>query len=168
MFGIFRRQSLRKLLEQTPAEAALDYILRYVGTFYSWGGDDPSGFDCSGLAIEYLKSIGILNRGYDNTARGLFADLPPLLRSDRPSSGGLVFYVPYTDEAAIEREICHVEICLDEKYQLGASGGGSQVKSRDDAIRHNAFIKRRPIDSARALSLFKFVRLFDLDGNPIL
>ena len=33
---------------------------KYIGKFYKWGGDDPSGFDCSGFVIEILKSVGIL------------------------------------------------------------------------------------------------------------
>ena len=26
------------------------------GKWYTWGGDDPGSFDCSGLVIEYLKT----------------------------------------------------------------------------------------------------------------
>ena len=40
----------------------------YLGTPYIWGGDDFSGFDCSGFVIEILKSVGILPRDGDWTA----------------------------------------------------------------------------------------------------
>ena len=39
----------------------LQTALAYLGTPYVWGGDDPSGFDCSGFVIECLKSAGLLN-----------------------------------------------------------------------------------------------------------
>ena len=70
-------------------------------------------------------------------------------------------------EALVINKICHVEITLDNKYQLGASGGGSKTRSRADAIRDNAFIKRRPIGSNSGLVIFRYLRLFDLDGNIV-
>jgi len=51
----------------------LQSALSYLGTPYVWGGDDPSGFDCSGFVIECLKSAGILNEREDYTAESLRA-----------------------------------------------------------------------------------------------
>ena len=40
--------------------SAVDYIKRFIGRPYSWGGDDPmSGFDCSGLIHETLQAVGL-------------------------------------------------------------------------------------------------------------
>jgi hypothetical protein len=41
----------------------------------------------------------------------------------------------------------HVEIAVNKHLAIGASGGGSKTLTEADAIRHNAFIKMRPIDS---------------------
>lgn len=118
---------------------AADVAWRFVGTFYKWGGDDPSGFDCSGLVIEILKSVGLLPRKVDDTAEGLRRRY-----SDRkvpyPYRGCLVFYNWKKEDRAV-----HVEFCIDEETTIGASGGGSRTLTMEDAIRDNAFIKVRPI-----------------------
>ena len=49
----------------------LKSALSYLGTPYIWGGDDPSGFDCSGFVVECLKTAGFLSENEDYTADGL-------------------------------------------------------------------------------------------------
>lgn len=120
-------------------ETATKVAWSYHGTFYTWGGDDPSGFDCSGLVIEILKSVGRLPRKGDWTAHALLQhfsqDVVPT-----PTEGCLVFWI-------VNGRAIHVEYCLGSWLAIGASGGGSQVKTRASAIQHNAFIKVRPIES---------------------
>ncbi|MBW1999911.1 MAG: C40 family peptidase [Deltaproteobacteria bacterium] len=53
-------------------QLATRYAWSFIGHWYRWGGDDPSGFDCSGLVIEILTAVGVLPRGYDNTSGGLY------------------------------------------------------------------------------------------------
>jgi len=139
---------------------AIDYAMRFVGHWYTWGGDDPSGFDCSGFVVEYLKSFGAIPRQSDYTAAQLWSFFENK-RHGSATPGGLIFY------RNLAMEICHVEITLDWRYQLGASGGGSRVRSIDDAILHNAFIKMRPIGSNRGLIVAGYVRLFSQDGIPL-
>jgi len=126
---------------------AVDYAMQFVGKFYKWGGDDPSGFDCSGLVIEVLKAVGCFKRQEDTTAAGLF------LMYDRPSAettrpGDLVFW----NNAA--GKIIHVEMIIAGKLAIGASGGGSTTITTADAIRQNAFIKVRPIMSRPGIAGF--------------
>lgn len=118
----------------------VEYMKRFVGTFYTWGGDDPSGFDCSGLAVEGMKSIGVIGRGnaIDFTAHGLMK-LFYKYRVLKPYAGCLAFNVNSRGHAT------HVEICINSAQTVGASGGGSHVRTRQDAIRYNAFIKIRPV-----------------------
>jgi len=40
-----------------------------------------------------------------------------------------------------------VEVAINKYQTIGASGGGSKTRMVQDAIRQNAFIKRRPIPS---------------------
>ena len=129
---------------EAKRELVLKIAFSYLGTFYTWGGDDPSGFDCSGLVIECLKSVGSLPRKGDWTAAALYHKFP--IKPANGKAGDLVFYsnVPHG-------RIIHVEIMINDDLSIGASGGGSKTKTRQDAIKHNAFIKIRPIDSREHL-----------------
>ena len=40
-------------------ETAVDIARTYLGTPYVWGGEDPDGFDCSGLVQHVYAEIGI-------------------------------------------------------------------------------------------------------------
>ncbi|MFC1535727.1 NlpC/P60 family protein, partial [Candidatus Neomarinimicrobiota bacterium] len=45
---------------------ASSIAFHFVGLPYLWGGDDAvAGYDCSGLVIEILKSVGLLQRSGD-------------------------------------------------------------------------------------------------------
>lgn len=111
---------------------------QFVGTLYRWGGDDPSGFDCSGLVIEILKSVGIINRKQDFTAAGLYNKFKHA-EVQQPGAGCLIFW------GKNKTKITHVEYCIDEAHTIGASGGGSTTLTHADAIKQNAYVKVRPI-----------------------
>lgn len=119
---------------------AMQIAFSLHGTPYIWGGDDPvRGFDCSGLQIEILKSVGILPRRGDWTAHGLYS----LFRArgcevETPRAGCLVFY------GTIDK-IVHVEMLITDDLSIGASGGGSGTKTEADAAQQNAFVKIRPL-----------------------
>lgn len=115
--------------------------LTYLGKPYRWSGDDPSGFDCSGFVIECLKTIGTINESEDYTAGQLYLYLSNQKRAttlSAPATGALLFY---RNKAGIY----HVTLCLDEFYQIGASGGDSTVTEAKSAWNKNAYIKIRPI-----------------------
>ncbi len=108
---------------------------------YVWGGDDPvAGFDCSGLVIEGLKGVGILPKIGDWTAEGLSVHLKNR-ETKRLKPGCLLFYEHH-------HRITHVVIVWavigDRVLVIGASGGGRKIKTREDAIKHNAYTKVRP------------------------
>ena len=125
----------------TLRETAEKYAWCFVGLPYRWGGDDPmTGFDCSGLCIEVLKSVGVLSRGGDWTAQGLYNIWKNSGLLTKSKSGCLVFW-----KSKGGSRIVHVEYCIGEGLTIGASGGGSRTISETVASVQNAFIKVRPI-----------------------
>lgn len=131
-------------INMTKKELMQNIAWSYLGTFYRWGGDDPSGFDCSGFVIEVLKSVGLLPEGFDGTAQTLHDMFYPLTF---PEIGCLAF------RKNASGKIVHVGIVLDPIgivldpiwLVIHASGGGSNTLTLDDAIKQNAFIKVRPV-----------------------
>lgn len=117
----------------------LETCMVYEGTLYSWGGDDPEGFDCSGLVVECLKASGFLHKGADLTADGLYHKFKQS-GVGKPQRGAMAFYLNDKGKAI------HVVICLDELFAMGANGGSSRVVDKASAMEYGAFIKRRPID----------------------
>jgi D-gamma-glutamyl-meso-diaminopimelic acid endopeptidase CwlS len=124
-------------------EIALSYAQKFEGTWYTWGGDDPAGFDCSGLVCEFLQASGKLDRKADMTAAQLYQLYTPV---SKPYRGCLVFY------ENDKKEISHVEIMLNERLSLGAMGGGANIKTLEAAIAANAFIKIRNIYSRQGIA----------------
>jgi cell wall-associated NlpC family hydrolase len=126
-----------------PREIAINVAWSFLGRPYIWGGDDPMrGFDCSGFVIECLKSAGVLPRKGDWTASrlcGHFRAVPD------PYKGCLVFWENKN------KHIIHVELCLDNTFSIGASGGGRKTLSTKDAINQNAYIKIRPFATRRGI-----------------
>ncbi len=118
----------------------LDYARSFAGRWYVWGGDDPAGFDCSGFVIECLKAVGKLPRQGDWTAHQL---AHKFIVTANPVPADLVFWHAKKDK----KKIIHVEIMVSHTLALGASGGGSKTLTVADAMRHNAFIKMRPVNS---------------------
>jgi len=137
----------------TKRELALKYIWSWLGTPYSYGGDDFSSFDCSGIVIEILQSVGILPHKFDDTAHGLYLKFKDnLVEGDKIRPGCLIFWFK-------NGKARHVMIIYSPGYAIGACGGGSDTKTTKDAIRDNAFVKLRPIgyngDSYKICDPFK-------------
>lgn len=127
-----------KILEQ--------YALSFLGKPYIWGGDDPSGFDCSGLIIELLQSCGLLPHKFDTTSQGLHDRFLENGISSSKGFGSLVFFGKSTTQ------ITHVGFMIDNGFRMiEAGGGGKHIKTTQDAIDHNAFIRIRPIKMRRDL-----------------
>jgi cell wall-associated NlpC family hydrolase len=118
---------------------AVEYIWKFVGVPYRWGGDDPmAGFDCSGLVVEVLQAVGRLGHGRDYTAHDLWTIFKPF-QVETGYAGCLVFWFDEKGRAK------HVEMMIDNEFVIGASGGGSMTQTVEDAIKQNAFVKMRPL-----------------------
>ena len=119
------------------------YAIQLVKTPYIWGGNSPlSGLDCSGMVIAVLSSVG-LQPPHDMTSQQLYGYFNGgnhgYERSDKISAGCLLFF------GADDKHIKHVSIALDEDHMVEASGGSSRVKTLEDAIKYNAFVKISPV-----------------------
>ena len=125
-------------IERTK-EMFLKVIWSHLNTPYIWGGDDFSGFDCSGLAIEGLQAIGYFSLRSDATANGLWTRFQGK-EVDRATAGCLLFWFNKESQAY------HVAVAVDPEHCITADGGGSKTTSIEKAIEQNAYIKIRRID----------------------
>lgn len=128
------------LAKTTEIELFVKCAFRWVGTPYVWGGDDPSGIDCSGLVQECLKSIGKNPPGGDKTADGIYRALCKHRCIGLADKGSLLFF-------GTQDRITHVAIAIDKTFMIEAGGGGSKTKSEKAAWAHNAWVRVRPISS---------------------
>lgn len=116
------------------------YALSFLGVPYFFGGDDPmSGFDCSGLVCELLRSTGVVPYKYRANAQGIFQLLKPTAFACAPQAGAVAFFGKGVNE------IVHVGFCLDETTMIEAGGGDSMTASEAVASNQNAFVRLRPI-----------------------
>ena len=119
---------------------ALDIAWKLYGVPYIWGGDDPIvGFDCSGLIVEILKSVGVLPLNGDWTAHDLWEYFKES-KVDAPYFGCLVFWEAPNSRAR------HVEMILNDELSIGASGGRSTTTNLATASKQNAYVKIRPFE----------------------
>ncbi|MHB0979752.1 MAG: C40 family peptidase [Thermoleophilia bacterium] len=68
--------------------SVVDVALRYVGVPYVWGGESPSGFDCSGLVKYSFAQVGV---SLPHSSRALYGVGEAVARSDL-QPGDLVFF----------------------------------------------------------------------------
>ena len=126
------------LLESFYRAKAVEYIQHWIGTPYSWGGDDFSAFDCSGLIVEVLKSIGKFYDYEDYSADSLYHQYKDN-EVRQAFSGCFIFWFNKEGKAV------HVAMMLDKHFLVHASGGGSMVKTINDAIDKNAYVMMREL-----------------------
>ena len=119
--------------------AFMDWVKAQLGKWYIWGGDDPGGFDCSGLVVEGLKCAGVLKEHEDLTANGLYKLFSKRVPLQQGFPGALAFWLTEAGHAY------HVAVCMNELFCITANGGNRNVKTIEDAMRENAFITIRPL-----------------------
>lgn len=119
----------------------VEYALHFIGVPYIWGGAHPAkGLDCSGLVQECLKAIGKDPAG-DQTAQALFKHFAIKGKQAQllAKRNSLLFFGKSTSS------ITHIAIAINDVQMVEAGGGGSNCVTREDAIKHEAMVRVRPI-----------------------
>jgi len=124
-------------------DLACMYAKGFLGSKYEWGGENPWGFDCSGFISEVLSGVGI-EAPRDRTTSIEYSKRYPVFwepsqeRNLTAEKGCLVCYG--------RGKISHIMLAISPNHVIGASGGGSQTDTAQEADDKNAFVKLRPID----------------------
>lgn len=123
--------------------------MTFVGLPYKWGGDDTiAGYDCSGLVIELIQSVGLLPNNFDTTSQGLYNHFQSEGIHNAHAVGSLCFY------GESVTDITHVAMLLEKTHPyrvIEAGGGGRSTKTRTDAEDQNAFVRLRPLKARKDL-----------------
>ncbi|WP_035847690.1 C40 family peptidase [Kitasatospora azatica] len=105
---------------EVGAQAALDFARAKLGLPYIWGGEGPTGYDCSGLTMLAWRQGG---KRLTHFAADQYAESTPVnYRQLRP--GDLVFWT-HTGRAA---DIYHVAIYLGDDQIIEAPRPGAAIK----------------------------------------
>lgn len=139
------------MLIESKRDAALNIALSLYNTPYVWGGNAPlkdEGVDCSGMVRFILDDLKIIPKGADY-ASWQFAEMYP--KVEAPREGVLAFWLRGP-------KIGHVEMIVGkmdgEWWSIGASGGGSQTDTIEEAKESDARVKMHPLPA-------NWVRLVD-------
>ena len=120
---------------------AVEYLKRWLFVPYRWGGDDPlAGIDCSGLIMEVLKAVGLAGEKDDLTAGGILQKFSASIVY-RPTAGVLVFW------KKPDGKIVHVGMMIDDVFFVHAASGDSTTVDMEAAIRQNAYVKMRELET---------------------
>jgi cell wall-associated NlpC family hydrolase len=104
------------------AGGAVAYALAQLGTPYLWGGDDPGGFDCSGLVQAAYDAAGIQ---LPRTAQEQFNAGPLVPDGQQLEPGDLVFFGSDTSH------VTHVGVVVSATEMVDAPHTGATVRVED-------------------------------------
>ena len=128
-----RQQPVARTQHQpTPGERAAAVALRQVGVPYRFGGNSPTGFDCSGLVHYSYASAGV---AIPRTTAGLWNALAPV-DTRRMRTGDLLFF-------DIQGKMSHVGMYLGGGRFVHApsTGGVVSVERLDNAYYSRSLIR---------------------------
>lgn len=116
------------------------YARSFLGKPYLWGGDGPTGYDCSGLIIRILRKYCLVGPFEDLSAQGLYDKLREEGVVVRPKgrafpTGTILFY----GQSLLKIE--HVALALDFYSVLEAGGGNHRTDSVEKANKLNACVR---------------------------
>lgn len=121
--------------DSATATSVINTAKQYMGVPYVWGGETPTGFDCSGFTQYVLKQNGIT---VPRTAAEQYQKGVTIMKSNL-KPGDLVFFTTYKPGAS------HNGIYLGDGKFIHASSGAKQVtiSSLDEAYYTEKYIGAR-------------------------
>lgn len=120
--------------QQEMVELGLSHVAHLIGQPYRWGGDDPiNGYDCSGLVMEYLKTIGLAQETEDMNSATMAKTFAKRLKPEDYSAGDIACFASKSEPKTVN----HVGLLADVPtgnlpvLVLEAGGGGSKTSVPD-------------------------------------
>lgn len=118
----------------------LEYAKSFLHKPYKWGGDNSiSGFDCSGLVQQILKSVGIAPK-VKLSSKQLFSFYKTTGEQGKLGAGALCFYGKSLEY------IEHVAFMVDEHRVIEAGSGDMTTTTIEEAERRGAVVRMRPYE----------------------
>ena len=117
VLGLSSAPSTTTSQSTASGQAIIDTGKQFMGVPYVWGGETPSGFDCSGFTQYVMKQNGIT---IPRTAAEQFATGTPVDKSNL-KAGDLVFFTTYKPGAS------HVGFYMGNDQFLHASSANNKV-----------------------------------------
>jgi cell wall-associated NlpC family hydrolase len=102
------------------AGKAVAFALAQIGVPYVWGGESPSGYDCSGLVQAAYRAAGV---SIPRTTQEQFDAGPHLPAGARLEPGDLVFFGPSTSD------VTHVGLVVRPGEMVDAPHTGTVVRT---------------------------------------
>lgn len=107
----------------TSGEEIVTIAKEYLGTPYKWGGDTPSGFDCSGYILYVYNQVGI---SLPHGSAAQYEEGTPVAKSDL-KKGDLVFFAN-----TYQPGISHTGIYIGNNNFISAANDGVVIDSIND------------------------------------
>jgi len=123
------------------ANEFVGYVEKWIGTPYTWAGDDFSSLDCSGLIMEGMKGAGEFDEAEDYSANALYKMFKArkCVEPEKAYRGCLIFWFNKKGRSI------HVAVMKDNCLLIHAAGGGQLTETIEDAKRDNAYVKQRSL-----------------------
>lgn len=162
-------------MAQDLRDAIVDYARSFMGTPYVWGGTSPvSGWDCSEFVHFVYKHFGLHPAGIDENSATLWQRYYEQ-RTELPHKAGLAFW---DNGQGSTSRIVHVGLIAGETFVrnldglwqpvifvIEASGPGRHCRSIEEAIKHKACVKERPLLYPRGSRLTGYVDPLLIDSS---
>ncbi|MBN1321383.1 MAG: C40 family peptidase [Thermoleophilia bacterium] len=104
--------------ESASSGDVVSIAMDYLGCPYVWGGESPSGFDCSGFVMYVYKKVGV---GLPHSSRLQYGCGQAVSRGELRPGDLVFFYSP----------ISHVGIYIGDGQMIHAAGTGKNVRIND-------------------------------------